>query len=865
MAEQDVRLNVHSTGTDEVAEGFNKDADAMKRAADSAGELNSQWSQTPDDAARAAEDHQAALEGLVQQEQTAIDATQQLTDATGVEAESLEALSASIGSVDEAFGALETAIESIKSSDLSLDDQRQALEEMRDTLQESVPAFEELGDKGADAVERLTEKIEQIDEELKNFETSADDSTEAIEHLSDEAGDSFEDLENKAEQLANEIRDIGDAGRTGFGELDDVIERAEEASIGFFDRLEKDGQVSRGDLRRLVIAHEELRSKIIETFGSVERATPEVQASYKKIEASLDSVTAKANQFTNAVRDHSVRLRETGDRINGVANVVQQAGRYFGESTQKIVGFAGSIGEVASGLETAKDAMAGMNLNTVSLTGSTTTLGVQLGLIVTVLAAAIGAGSKLADTLGTDKEAMNSLTEDVKKAASSMKKDMIDWTSGVQEEIAKVIGSVNTFTSRLGEVDLSSTKSDVDDLAQSLLGLGVAWANGGEGSDVFFATVGSGLDTMERLKLAVNDNGEAAKFFADAQAAGVEGMKVWRQATLEAGGTAEGLATAVKNLRPELDAAKTAHEKLAEGADKVKTAHDKASDAVKKMREEAAELAREQKAESDAIVDNVAHLIEYNDVVNGSTKALNEKIASIKEYLPNAELHSVALDRLAGELKKTLDSTDGLTRAQREHIQSIVDAAKKADELTEAQKKKVAQDAEQILKSQDLKKSQDEINVVWENGKAKVSNVKAEVDGLTVSMENGKKTISNAAAEQNKINVSFEDGKVKISNTKEAMSDLGNVMTDVNPKLASNEETVKKLAESHGEVNPKIDEAADRIRSLAEHLATSTTNTASLRSEIDSLGGSLDAAIAKANALAAALVAASRAGMEGES
>lgn len=107
-------------------------------------------------------------------------------------------------------------------------------------------------------------------------------------------------------------------------------------------------------------------------------------------------------------------------------------------------------------------------------------------------------------------------------------------------------------------------------------------------------------------------------------------------------------------------------------------------------------LLEQQKAASSATMAHVEQVITENEVTNGATIAIRDKVAAIAEDVAQSDVHSVALARTSAALQEVLDKTDGLTKIERARIQAVIDLAARGNELTAAEQRLAAELAKAI-------------------------------------------------------------------------------------------------------------------------------------------------------------------------
>lgn len=374
-------------------------------------------------------------------------------------------------------------------------------------------------------------------------------------------------------------------------------------------------------LSRLFGVQHNLRKEIERTHGAVEQATPEIIERYRRIERQIESAKGEVVQLTT----HIQRQRAT----------VNLAGESWAGWDDALVKVSGKWGPMISQMMMASAAAAGT----------------------------IAAIKQVADEVGVNNEVYEDWYAKLKQVGTGANDLIVELLT-----LHPAVQLVST-----GTVDLEESTTGV---IAALHKFGIEAKEGKEGVASLNAGIAAGLNFWERNKVAVRENAEVGQFYERTLRLGREGQRIWEEAVRKSDGTAEGLKKVTHELTEELTRAEAQQRKETEAKKNAEAAARKVADAYQNEVQALRDLSIEHQKVSNEIQNSVEETIRASEVTNGFSTEIAGLLGKIQAMLPEHEKHSVGLKATAAELQNVLDRTSGLTAAEREHIQSMIDATK---------------------------------------------------------------------------------------------------------------------------------------------------------------------------------------------
>lgn len=400
-------------------------------------------------------------------------------------------------------------------------------DEARQDLQQLNVAAIELGKAGVEGagewtsgfqgLERAVDKVFTNLKQGKNVSESALDplinrygqlkqSIEAAFGSAEAAPEEFREALNKASESVKRVNEAIDATRRAseaaraelVGTADAISQRFAniEGSWEQFRQAVDSGSPEMSEkLSRLIGQQIGLRKEIERTHGSVEQATPEIIAHYRKIETRIESAKGE--------------VRELTAEINKQRSEVNLAGATWGGIDDALVKVAGSKGALVA----------------------------KAGLVTLALREIANVVKSVESQFATAGDGIEGFSD----LASSALSGVSDRIKSTQKATSQLVGEL-----------LALDGGSLDDLEGSADRVLVAMTHGAEGVRRFNLAVHAGLNAHERNRFATEQNTRALDVYNRAAAQGVRGQELLRRAFAESDKTAEGLAAALQGLASDL-------------------------------------------------------------------------------------------------------------------------------------------------------------------------------------------------------------------------------------------------------------------------------------------------------------------------
>lgn len=235
------------------------------------------------------------------------------------------------------------------------------------------------------ADELLLIKIVGKDETAQAFATYAENAAEAYR----KASGGSDDYEKRTKRLQNSLNEL-------------------------YKRIENGGAVSVGAVAKIATQHELLRREIERTWGSIDKAAPEVVQHYKAIGVVLERTKGMVREVNDAVNDSRDELGKYGAQWNGL-----------GDGIEKLAGKHGVL------------------------------VG-QIGLVVTAWREGWAAGKQFGEVIGVNYDAWNGFVGNVKKT-----------TTPTVNAIGDIVLVVNSLVGSLITLDEEYSKNALFNLLTS--------------------------------------------------------------------------------------------------------------------------------------------------------------------------------------------------------------------------------------------------------------------------------------------------------------------------------------------------------------------------------------------------------------
>lgn len=516
------------------------------------------------------------------------------------------------------------------------------------------------------------------------------------------------DVNAEIQREIADLRKLGSEGSQGFAEIKGASLDFSTAASGAirevnqaWEQFNDQQQITPGQLRRVAQAVAAVELAMVKAAERGQTATVEQLAIYERLRGKLAELTAAANALNNASRDNAVGLKETGNQVAGVALGVQQLTSMLGPNAAKIGMVAGNIGQLGSTVENLKDHVGALRLNAISASGAAGILAAQIGAIVGTFAAGATVGKAFAATNDDNREIM----DDLAKSAREAGRDIGEFAGSLASRFGALQGTVFDIRRDLMALrdsfasgDASAYARAVSDLDLNLTKMRIAARAGEDGVRAYNLATREGFSEQEALNAAVQHGTEIMRFYNDTRRTGASGQELWNKVLRDSDGDIQKFIAGIRGSTAEiikllgaLGLLPPEMQKYRDEAEKINRVLERQSEL---RRAEAAAL----KSESDERDAAVRTLLRESEVVNGSTEAMNRRIAVIREQIAQGDLNAVQLARVSSELQSLLNGTDLLNRKERERIQTLVDLAARGEELTAAERRYGAALAESVLR-----------------------------------------------------------------------------------------------------------------------------------------------------------------------
>lgn len=619
----------------------------------------------------------AALEGVGV---AAVESSQQGSQAARQQAEAIEGVVAAAGQERQAVEAAgSAAVEENSTVVQSIERVAAALIAEAEAARATGKAFtpEEI----ASRVRQLTDVIRQSDAELieqrgvlQGFADSIVAEMKQLEAAGKQAGSVNVEQANalaaalgtvnaEIERVNGSMIAESSKVATAFGSIErgavsfsDAAASAIETVNGAWKALNEEQYLTPRQLNRVSQAYESLRLIIAEQADAGIVATEEQIKFLKQMEVELDRITLKTNQLTNFQKDNAVRLKETGQQVATLGLAVQQLSSFAGPAGKVVGDLAGKIGLLGIGVEQAKDAFGGLNINQIGAAKGALGLGAQVAALIVTVYASVAAGKALSETNAENSESWETL----------------------KNSIHDFIPTLDELKDRFG-----STQSEIDKLIAgngSVYALQLAMGHGREAANAYYNMINQGVPKLEAFRAIEENATEVTEAYTRAQKLGAAGMQLWNQAVQDSHGSAATFAEILPTINSLLAEMETAQQKSA-------TAHALATAAVVAHTAALNEYQRAELDADEATARMAVDLALIEEAHNGTTAKISDAVQVIAKYIAQSDLNSVKLGVLATKLQPVLDLTEKLSGAERQRIQDLINLAKRGDELTETERK----------------------------------------------------------------------------------------------------------------------------------------------------------------------------------
>lgn len=615
---------------------------------------------------------QESLATVVEQLSVQIEAIRNGNSAYGVQREELSAIQKQLQEVLSAsVAAGEAESEQAQAAGKAIAQVRSALAEVNAELAREAQAWSALRSAGtealqptvaallgeADAVQRATKNLEvqratlvEVQQQLKIMLDEQIAAGQAGSEASNLIGIALTDVKGRINEVTAAMKAQGEASAAATNESRNSLEnlRGETLTVqeateiaaskirAAWELYNEELKITPRSVGFVVQAVEGLRMTIDATRGTTQEATTQEIADYERLRAELAKLQVQARLVLDEQQDARLLLKESGNQIQSVGIAVQQLSSSLGPMGQAFGSAAGQAALFSGGLQQVRDAFKQMNLNQLEFNGLNATTITQGGLIAGTFIAAAIAGLKLAETNKTNEDTVNQL----KKSWTNLGVEVSERMDGVQEEIDKSDGSLLDFFAHLGSGTAEASVS-LAAFADRITEINIARVAGITGVRVYNEALAAGIEQEKAEAFALAITTEQIKIHTEAEAKGIIGKQLWNDAIKASGGNMDAFNQKIGEL----------------------------------------------KARLDLLADSYAHL---QKATNGSSSEIVTQTLAMQRYIPEADRYSVVLKQQADNLQKMLDNTIGLTKVERERIQSIIDLAQHGETLNAKQKELLA-------------------------------------------------------------------------------------------------------------------------------------------------------------------------------
>jgi hypothetical protein len=715
----------------------------------------------------------------------------------------LKQLAARFVSVEEgvaaAFGSIEAAPEAIQTAMATAEAQIVAVNAVvvgtGVSVDEMAAKFAAAGEAAVTATTQAAEGGAAVEASMVGAGEAtgvAAESMNALAEGADRAETEVQGLATAAESATSAERALGtqtDAAIVGFDELQVRVDAVQAVIDRYYAAIEAGDAPSRMVVRKLTIQYETLKQSIIETFGSIEAATPEAIAAYQELGVQVDALIAQQGKYALAVNlaNNEVKL------ASGQALSAQKA----------MAAMAGSMGGVV----------------------------VQGFLMATMAGIAVQGLDKLSDALQYDEKSGNSFKEKAVELASAMgdiKRDAYD--SGAA--FVQLGHDVSILTG-----DTVKAKSSALDFEHSLEVLALGVLNTKEQAGGLRAEIAAGLPILERSKSTFDQLEKVNGFYNTTLSRGALGQKEWSAAVKESGGTLEGLLASIDKHTALMVADTKALKDITDAEQEVQREHKKTVDAIQQeidalnkhvdtIKKWAAETGTQAEVEQKLLTlfdKEIAIIKNLDQAHNGTTTSISKLLAIIQQHLQYGDRFSQQLAGEASLLKSLTQNTDGLNYAERKRLDTIAASIKLVGESTAKQKDLQTQlnaelDSLNVLKGasreeldarvEKIHKLEDEIAQT----NAAVAAQKAQVL-IQQQQAAATKTVSDATV---LATGNIKDGTGAIQNTGEAYEKAKDQAKDSGDAIIAAAIAAAKSGEGFDSTTVKVNAAKDSFKNLSE-------------------------------------------------
>ncbi|MGK2855863.1 MAG: hypothetical protein ACSLFQ_01520 [Thermoanaerobaculia bacterium] len=480
------------------------------------------------------------------------------------------------------------------------------------------------------------------------------------------ARDSFRQLGQAAEAAKDPLDALPAGVVQGF--------KAARAAVDEFEqKFQESGDVGTGELERIIKSQERLKIAIERSGVSLDDLGPDARRAFDVIQVQADEATKTVQRLESAVDRNKVAVKDLSTGWSSLGDAVTQSmGRHADVAVQ--------AGIVAAALNSIKDAIEATEK--------------QMGL------AQLG-GATLSETF------------------IEMKGNFADFAVVAQKAADDVAAAGIVFASQAPT--LERAKSFVDDYLMSLNKIGVAALAGKEGMAAYQVALDANLEPQERLTLAHQHAAEVLEFQRLAMEKGAEGHKVWQTVLKASGGTAEGFIASMKSMEGALALAKV-------GTDDVEKANRAADDSYAAITKSIREATKATDEHIASLAEEVAAQQKMNFGFDGMTESIKKNIDWLAYAIPMADSITKSWDANTEALQRNLDGASGLSKAERERIQTLIDLAKNIENMDAQQRAALKTALESALAMDQAGASLIRFTESAESGRTKISNATAEME-----------------------------------------------------------------------------------------------------------------------------------------
>lgn len=661
----------------DAAAATNLVTESQESAAEATADLAGAMSEAGTAATETGQETVSAASGSAQAVGTVVTATEAQTAATrGAGAAARDsgddverAAKESHTAIDQIIDDWKETIAAAKAAGLAFDAdfQKQAIEELAAAIRRSNADLESQ----KSALEGLAAGVvEDFGDVEKASKGAGDETTDQAKLIQGALANVRQHITDVETELAN----VGAAGsgagaqvETSFISVDAALKLANKSAADAAAKLEETGRLPKAAIKELAEIIETVNIAMERAANTSGAATGTQIANADALKSKLAELNVVTQRQVDASGDNAAALKDGTDQAFQLTSALTGLVGTTNTTTGAIANLAGRAATGAANFEKVKNAVAALNLNTLSLGKVSATSSVQFGALLAALAAGVTVGSKLSKTNKENVEATDSWWKSLKRLRENAVSPLKDEVDGLQAAGQGLLTFLIDLSEGNGIVTKSSQTLDekIIALGRSFDNLAIATRSGRTGVDIYHAAVRDGLTEQQAWAIALDDSGKVLKFYRDSLSGGAEGHDLWNRALRESQGDVAKLGAFVKDHNNQM---RTAVEVTARAT----TARTADTESVKALA--------------------------------GQLNELDRALGQVGDTS-----RAMLLQSLAASLSETAGNSVRLTTAERERLAIIVEILSRGDQMTAGQEKLAASLLSQARAG---KAARDEINLL---------------------------------------------------------------------------------------------------------------------------------------------------------